>query len=208
MSETNDADWTNDKRRLFGNEYSQYNTIEPEISETKDDNEWTISYHGKIKTPPEMMPVEVGPEVFVYGVLYDLDKFEVKNNQTGISSDLVKFTAGEWTQKIIGLSSPDYTAPELIDPFMATQFLDINKKECVVNSFLGPEGQTDTLVKIIIWNTLITHFTQEVGNPMNQEAFNNMKNQVSEKRQIILDVLKGKSPGEINEDSWTFVPNP
>lgn len=205
MSESPTDDWTADPRRLFGHEYSQYNEISTTIENTRIDNLWTITYEGKRKTPPEMMPIELGPSLSVYGVLYDLNKFEVANNQTGKSVDLVKFTAKEWTQKVVALSSPDYTAPEVVDAFKAEQFVDANKRECVVNSYLGPTGETETLVKIIIWNTLISRFAGEVGNPMSAEGFEEMKRAILEKRQIILDVLKGKSPGDATDEQlWSF----
>lgn len=204
MTEPKD-DWTQDNRRLFGHEYSQYNKIAPEIREAKTFPSWSFEYHGLTKTPPEMMDIPLGQKTGTYGILYDLDTFTITNKGTNLSIDLVRVTPKEWTQKIVAMASPDYSAPEKIDAFKTVQFVDADKRECVVNSLLGPTDQVNTLTKILLWNTLVACFAQQVGNPVSPEGFNLMKDQILKKRQQILDILEGRSTGNLqDEDLWKF----
>jgi hypothetical protein len=195
-------------RQLFGEEYSQHSEINPEITYELEDKEKRLkmSYHGRTKKPPEMIIVDL-PEVQrgPYGVLYDLDSFVITNEQNGVRVNLVDHTPEGWTQKVVALASIENAPPEIVTRFIKTLSIDTSINELVMNSYLCPQDQVETTIDILVWNTLIANFLEQVGSPASEGAIELMGEKVLDKRSVILDIFNNNPGQDINEKSlWTF----
>ncbi len=184
-------------RQLSGLEHLQFSASLPtEFSTKRDVKSFSVEVVGKSKLPPEIewLPLEEGVEAYVQ--YFDLERFVITSKESGKTLDLVAITPKDWDQKIITLIQHEDNDPDALYSFEAYQRADVNRQECVINASLGPgTDNSNTVVLLGLWNTLIARFVQEVGNPVSEEGFAAMRESVLQKRSEILWAL------ESNDDS-------
>src|SRR4030042_2347512 len=188
------------ERQLFGMEYMQYTTeVNRRTEEVRHGNEFKYEIHGKAKDDPEIEIISLNTEGNSATVVYhDLDKFVITHTKSGNLLDVIAITPSGWSQKSVDLISPEYKAPETHEDFMTYQQIDVPQKECVISAGrnIGNKKLYDFIVKRSIWNTLVARFIEEVGDPLNKEGIQGMRDSVLYRRQEVLDALEGKT----NED--------
>ncbi len=186
--------WT--KKQKLGFEYKQHNTDLPrEMSVNRIDGDWTFNFSGKSMDPPE---VEMLQRVGGMVVYYEAGQFRISHGN-GKELDLVAITPKGWTQKSIQLTSGNYMPPEvhrMVDHYAA---LDPDRKEIVIGNLNKSTQNSETLGKIILWQTLMARFFAEVGEPWDKNAMETLKDIIEKRRQEVLDALSGKSPDNPEE---------
>lgn len=180
--------WT--KRQALGYEYTQYSENLPSNLERKfEDKIWQVVISGKAKEPPEIQKSE---GFGAMTILYDLYTYIIKN-QSGKEIDMLKLLPLGWTAKGIDLTNPYYMPPEIHEGLTKYYTLDFDQKEIVIGNIQSFNGDTDRLIKVLLWNSLISRFTEEVGHPLNEKSIYAMRETVMERRQEVLKALNEKS---------------
>ncbi|KKR66993.1 MAG: hypothetical protein UU09_C0042G0006 [Microgenomates group bacterium GW2011_GWA2_40_6] len=97
-----------------------------------------------------------------------------------------------------------FVAPELKRNLNNLFRFDPRQKEIVIGNIeetdrFPPESIAENIEKVLIWNTLVARFLEEVGEPVSEDGFVSMTRVVTEKRQRVIDAIDGK----IEEDPKT-----
>ncbi len=190
-------------RLLFGMKYKERYPEEEIVSEKEiffKGNDYSCQLKGKTSDPPEMDQLTIDSGANVTVVYYTLNEF-LLTGKSGKSLDLVSITPEGWKQKAVSLTAPDYKAPEIHIAFGQYQAVDLKNKECVVSSAAGVDSleDADIVAKIGLWNTLVTRFVSEVGEPFNKEGVGGMRESILQRRKEILDALDGNTDNDPKE---------
>jgi hypothetical protein len=184
-------------RQVLGVDYTEYNDDLPkEIHRKRFDKNYYVKISGKAKEPPE---IENRSDMKAMVIYFDLDKFQIQSRKTGKFLDLVKITPEGWTQKVVDLTSPLESPPEVhvkIDTYIKNDF---EENECVMNARLGGSSDLGNIVAISLWNTLVAKFHNEIGSYVNDEAGKAMSQVVLDRRTQVLASLNSSDQSDPQE---------